>query len=157
MPPRSDASTRRLPKWFIAAILICLSTRIYFCLAPVPQTTETAVKWVGTNALTIRSGKPLFLYLDNESSQSARDEARLFSDPAIASLINSSFSPRRIDTTDMIALALMGPDLMKLKRQSAIIVFGKDGKPAAQVATFIPRRSLLQLLREIELKKPSGK
>lgn len=153
---RIDVSTRTLPRWFIAALFVCLSARLIVCLIPVPQPPVLPVAWT-QGALTVDAQKPLFLYLENETAQPARDARRLFSDPAIVSLLNSSFTPRRVDSTDVIALALMGPEVMKLKRQSAIIVFGKDGKPASPVATFIPRRSLLQLLRHVKAQEPAAK
>lgn len=154
----SDQSTRKQPVWFLAVTGICLLARMYFVWSPPATPNEGAVVWTRT-VLGLEqktdTQKPLFFFLDNNNVQTARDASRLFSDPAIASLLNEKYSPKHIDTTDVVALGLLGPDLIKHKWQSGIIVYNKAGKPAAHVATFIPRRSLLQLLREVQAAQPA--
>lgn len=153
MPLPSDQSTRKLPLWFLGMTAVMVAARLYLFLAPPSPAGfskgEGAVLWQSINGLqNAHPEKPLFLFLDNDSVSTARDGERLFGDSEIAGLLNSRFSPRHIDTTDVIALGLMGKEMMQLRRRSAIIVYGADGKSASPVETFIPRRSLLQLLRQ---------
>lgn len=152
MPLLSDQSTRKLPLWFLVSTLSVVAARVYLECAPTrPAGTKVeAVAWAKSTGLptNVDNNKPLFLFLDNNNATTARNAERLFSDRDIAALLNSRYSARHIDTTDVVALGLMGPDLIKLRRRSALIVYGLDGKPTALVETFIPRRSLLQLLRQ---------
>lgn len=155
----SDQSTRKLPVWFLGVTAACLLARMYFVWSPPAMPKEGAVVWTPTTlGLEQKTDKPrpLFFFLDNNNLQTARDASRLFSDPAIAKLLNEQYSPKHIDTTDVVALGLLGPDLIKHKWESGIIVYDKAGKPAAHVATFIPRRSLLQLLRQVQAAPPSA-
>jgi hypothetical protein len=152
MPPLSDQSTRKLPLWFLTITAVMVAGRIYLDFAPPAAGGFSdgggAVSWKQAAGLNSDAGRPLFLFLDDDSVATARDGERLFGDADIAALINSRFTPRHIDTTDVVALGLMGKEMLQLRRRSAIIVFGLDGKPVSRVETFIPRRSLLQLLRQ---------
>lgn len=153
MPPLSDPSTRKLPLWFLAITAVMVTGRAYLAFAPPAAGGFSdgggAVNWKQAAGLqNSDAARPLFLFLDNDSVATARDGERLFDDPDIATLINSRFTARHIDTTDVVALGLMGKEMLQLRRRSAIIVYGLDGKPVSRVETFIPRRSLLQLLRQ---------
>ena len=153
MPPPSDQSTRKLPLWFLSITAVVLAGRVYLAFAPPAAGGFSdgggAVNWNHTAGLQNSDpARPLFLFLDNDSVATARDGERLFGDADIATLINSRFTPRHIDTTDVVALGLMGKEMLQLRRRSAIIVYGLDSKPVSHVETFIPRRSLLQLLRQ---------
>lgn len=146
----SDESTRRLPRWFFAALSICIGARIVFAFYPSPPAGGGIALWQPNSPIASHSGpKPLFLFLDNQSKQTAADSERLFGDPKITSLLNSSFSAQRINSSEAADLQAVGKDLLPMQAKSAIIVFGRDGKPASQVATFIPRQSLLQLMRQV--------